>query len=157
MGTILFACVAICFLLFTCFLFLVGIILVRREQHFGRRACSAQGVIIDLKVRVRLKRKRGGGTRSSSSYHPVVQFQREDGLLAGQQVTCELPTGSYPPFYSVGTQIPILYDPSNPMLVQINTFRWRWLGLCVWFMLSLLSLLMGIGMLLSTVSRTLHP
>lgn len=157
MGMIFFAGVAIGFLLFTCFLFLVGIIQVRREQHFGRRACSAQGVIIDLKVRVRLKHKRGGGTRSSSMYHPVVQFQREDGLLAGQQVTCELPTGSYPPFCSGGTQIPVLYDPSNPKLVHINTFRWRWLGLCIWFILSLLSLLMGIGMLFSTVSWALHP
>jgi hypothetical protein len=90
-------------------------------------------------------------------YHPVIQFQREDGLLAGQHVMCELPTGSYPPFYSIGTQIPVLYDPSNPKLAQVNTFRWRWLGLCVWFILSLLSLLMGIGMLLSTVSRALHP
>lgn len=156
METILFVGAAICFLIFTCFLFVAGIIFVKRELHFGRRACSAQGVIIDLKERVHLKRKRGGGTRSSSMYHPVVQFQREDGLLAGQHVTGELPTGSYPPFYSVGTQIPVLYDPSNPKLVHINTFRWRWLGLCVWFLLSLLSLLMGIGMLFSTVSRVLH-
>jgi hypothetical protein len=153
----LFACGATCFFIFTCFLFIVGVILVRREQHFGRRACSAQAVIIDLKVRARLKRKRGGGTRRSFISHPVVQFQREDGLLAGQQVTCELPTGSYPPFYSVGTQIPVLYDPSNPQLVQINTFLWRWFGLCIWFLLSFLSLLMGIGMVLSTVSRAIHP
>jgi hypothetical protein len=157
MVTMLFTGVAICSLIFTCFLFIVGIILVRREQHFGKQACLAQAVIIDLHVRVRLKRKRGGGTRRSSTYHPVVQFQREDGLLAGQQVTCELPTGSYPPFYAVGTRIPVLYDPSNPKLVHINTFRWRWLGLCVWFILSFLSLLMGIGMLFSTVSRVLHP
>ncbi len=90
-------------------------------------------------------------------YHPVVQFQREDGLLAGQQVICELSTGSYPPFYSVGTQIPVLYDPCNPRLAQINTFRWRWLGLCVWFILSLLPVLLGIVVLFSTVSRALHP
>jgi len=156
MRTILFAGVAICFLIFTCFLFLVGIILVRRALRFGRRACSAQGAIIDLNVRVRLKRKRGGGTRSNPIYYPVVQFQREDGLLAGQHVTCELSAGSYPPFYSVGTQIPVLYDPSNPKLVQINTFRCRWAGLCIWFILSLLSLLMGIGMVFFTLSRVLH-
>ncbi len=137
MGTMLLAGVATCSLIFTCFLFIVGVILLRREQHFGRRACLAQAEIIDLNVRVRLKRKRGGGTRRSSIYHPVVRFQRGDGLLAGQQVTCELLTGSYPPFYAVGTQIPILYDPSNPKLVQINTFLWRWFGLCIWFILSL--------------------
>jgi hypothetical protein len=157
METILFVGAAICSLFFTCILFVAGIILVKRELHFGWRACSVQGVIIDLKERVHLKRKRGGGTRNSFRYYPVVRFQREDGLLAGQLVTCELPTGSFPPLYSVGTHIPILYDPSNPKLVQINTFRWRWLGLCVWFILSLLSFLMGIGMLFSTVSRALHP
>jgi hypothetical protein len=31
------------------------------------------------------------------------------------------------------------------------------LGLCIWFILSLLSLLMGIGMVFFTMSRVLHP
>jgi hypothetical protein len=80
-------------------------------------------------------------------FHPVIQFQRVDGLFAGQQVTCELSIGSYPPLDRAGKQVPLLYIPSNPQGAQINTFRWRWFGVCLLFLISLVGLLMAFGIL----------
>ena len=143
------------FLMIMCLLFVLGTIMVKRELRFGQRACSAQGVILALNERVSLRRGRRG-VRSSLIYYPVVRFRREDGLFAGQQVTCEAATGSFPPLYAVGTHLPLLYDPSHPELVHINTFRGRWLGLCLWCLISLTGIGMFTFMLVSTVSVALH-
>ena len=143
-------------LLVASFWLIPGFVLLRRELRFGRRACSAQAVIVNLKRRTCVRRGRRGGTGLSASVYPVVEFYREDAPFAGQRVTCELPIGWYPPLYAIGARLPVLYDPSDLKLVEFNTFRGRWLGICIWFALNLLLFLLGTGMLLFAVNRMFH-
>jgi len=148
-GIIFLAGISTCFLMiFTLCLFMVGIMIVRQQLQFGRQACSTTGVIVDFNVR-RVRRMGRGRSRMVVVFHPVIQFQRVDGLFAGQQMTCELSIGSYPPLDRVGKRVPLLYIPSNPQGAQINTFRWRWFGVCLWFLISLVGLLMAFGILSS--------
>jgi hypothetical protein len=51
-------------------------------------------------------------------YFPVLAFRTADG----EQMQAVSKTSGQPP---VGKQVPILYDPANPGVVEINTFMGR--------------------------------
>jgi len=56
------------------------------------------------------------------TYSPVFQFTTKDG--ATQTVTSN--SGSNPPGFEIGTQVPIRYEPSDPSAAAINTFWQTW-------------------------------
>lgn len=55
-------------------------------------------------------------------YTPVVEFKAN-----GQTYTFENDNASDSPDYQIGAEVPVLYDPSDPNVAQINTFSDRWL------------------------------
>lgn len=54
-------------------------------------------------------------------YSPVIEF-----IAGGQTYSFEGDNASSPPAYSVGEEVPVLYDPGNPGTAQINSFFERW-------------------------------
>ena len=54
-------------------------------------------------------------------YSPVIEF-----TARGQTYSFESDNASDPPAYSVGEEVPILYDPASPETAQINSFFERW-------------------------------
>ena len=54
-------------------------------------------------------------------YSPVIEF-----IAGGQTYSFESGNASDPPAYSVGEEVPVLYDPASPETAQINSFFERW-------------------------------
>jgi hypothetical protein len=57
------------------------------------------------------------------TYRPIILFTTREG----QQVRYDSIVASYPPRYSVGDKVRILYDPDRPELARINDFSDLWL------------------------------
>jgi hypothetical protein len=55
-------------------------------------------------------------------YSPVIEFKAN-----GQTYTFEGDNASYPPEYSVGEEVRVLYNPEDPSNAQINKASERWL------------------------------
>ncbi len=63
-------------------------------------------------------------------------------VLKGRQIQCESIVSRYPPRYSAGDKVRILYDPDRPEAARIRSFYY------LWFMPSLFS---GLGVVMTAV------
>jgi hypothetical protein len=93
-----------------------GMVYNRRLQ---RRGARTTGSIVD--VERRFDPSPGAGT----IYHPVLEFRTADGAqvrAVASEGSSALPT--------IGKQVPVLYDPGNPSVAEINTIigRGTWLA-----------------------------
>jgi hypothetical protein len=79
----------------------VGASLLQRTQAFVASALPATATVIEMEA------VRSGGTRSV--YRPHIQF-----IVSETSYTFVSGSGEYPPAYSVGDQVDILYNPANP-------------------------------------------
>ena len=105
-----------------------AVLAYRAQRRFLRRALQAIGVVQSLRAE-RLQR--------TTIYFPVIQFT----TAGGETVTAESKTSKSGLF--VGQKIPMLYDPSDPTNLEINSFWSRWV--LVWIAASFAVLLLGSG------------
>ncbi len=95
-----------------------GIIFIINTRSFIDTAVSAQGTVIDLKLRSSTDSK----GRSSSVYYPVVKFTPSNG----EPTTFESNSGSKPPAFKKGQQVEVLYHPQEPNSAMINSWLELW-------------------------------
>jgi hypothetical protein len=95
----------------------VGIYGIVSSRRLWRRGVRTTGSVVDLERRV------DPGAGPGVVYFPVLEFSTADG----EQMRAVSKTSGQPP---VGKQVPILYDPANPGVAEINTFMGRgtWLA-----------------------------
>ena len=68
-----------------------------------------------------------GWMRATAAKVDVVCIRRWIEFTAGGQTySFESDNASDPPVYSVGEELPVLYDPAGPETAQINSFFERW-------------------------------
>ena len=79
------------------------------------REQSAPGQVVDLVVR----RTRDSSTQEIKEYtYPVVEF-----AVPGQPLqTVQMSEGAWPPAYTIGDQVTVLYDPQQPRNARIKSF-----------------------------------
>jgi hypothetical protein len=75
---------------------------------------SAPGQVVDLVLR---RYQPDSSQDSREFYYPVVEFNLPDG--SRQHI--QLSEGSWPPAYSVGEPVTVLYDPGNPQEARIQS------------------------------------
>ena len=90
---------------------LVGLWLVISDRDFKRRAVRTQGTIVAL--RPQRSRNSGGVT-----YVPRLRFT----TAYGRQIEAETNVGTNPPIGPVGHVVNVLYDPTNPVKVRVDSF-----------------------------------
>lgn len=117
---LVFSAIGICLLIGDIFAY-------RYTAGFLETAGRAEGIVVDL---VSSSLGRGGGSRT---YAPVVRFSAPGGDF---EFTSSFAT--YPPSYSKGDSVEVLYDSSNPASAEINGF------FSLWFLVFILSLLGGV-------------
>ena len=81
----------------------------------ARREVSAPGRVVDLVERSSRDSKTGAVTVFS---YPVVEFTASNGQAQKVQTS----EGSYPPAYSAGDAVTVLYDPQQPREARIKSF-----------------------------------
>lgn len=107
-----------------------GLIVVVRTRRLSRNGVRTTGVVVGLAP--------GSSDESGRRImHPVVSF----ATVAGEAVTAQASLGSGSGGPRVGATVPVLYDPTRPTRIAIDTFAQRgtWLG---W-----IGLLIGLGLL----------
>ncbi|MEI8019425.1 MAG: DUF3592 domain-containing protein [Schlesneria sp.] len=92
--------------------FLVGVGLAIREYSFGKLAVSTTGSIVDLRI---------SDSGDGLNHYPVVEFKTNRGE------TIRFEGLSTSPLPVKGAMVPVLYSPTDPRNVRINTFVDRWL------------------------------
>lgn len=124
---------------------LVGIVLLtkavrhaQRTRAFLTSARESTGEVIALEETP----PQQPGADQDETYRPVVVFTAENG----QRVRFESMASSNPPRYSVGDQVPVLYDPERPSDARIRSFH------DLWFMPALLG---GLGLAFTVVGAGL--
>lgn len=75
---------------------------------------SAPGQVVDLVVR---RSQSDSNQESQDYYYPVVEFN----LPGGSRQHVQLSEGSWPPSYSVGESVTVLYDPGHPQDARIQS------------------------------------
>jgi hypothetical protein len=91
-----------------------GIFLVVYDRRFQRRGVRTTGSVVDL------ERHPVSGPNGVDTYSPVLEFRTADGA---QVRAVARVSDSVPP--AVGKQVPVLYDPSNPSVAEIDTIMGR--------------------------------
>jgi hypothetical protein len=96
----------------------VGIFGITYDRRLRRRGKRTTGSVVDLQY------EHDG---NSGGYNPVIEFRTADG----QQVRAVSSAAGDPPPARVGDKVPVLYDPANPSVVEIDTVMGRgtWLAL----------------------------
>ncbi|HEY9653679.1 MAG TPA: DUF3592 domain-containing protein [Coleofasciculaceae cyanobacterium] len=93
---------------------LVGALIVYRNTNiYLAEAAKAEGTVVKV-VR----------PPNNDVYYPVVQFTSQNG----QTIEFQSSVGSYPPSYSKGQKVEVLYRPTNPQDAQIRNFFSLWWG-----------------------------
>jgi hypothetical protein len=90
----------------------VGIFGIRYDQRLRKRGKRTTGSVVDLQYQHDM---------NSGTYRPVLEFRTADGAT----VRAEASEGGNPPPARVGDQVPVLYDPGNPSVAEIDTFMGR--------------------------------
>lgn len=85
-------------------------------------AVPAAGEVISMRGEDRHVRPENRG-EAEETFRPVVRFTTREG----RQVGYESITSSYPPRYSEGDVVRILYDPAMPERARIDDFADLWL------------------------------
>ncbi len=111
----------------------LGVYLGMERVDFLETALQADGEVIQLNER-----------RSDDSYvyYPVVSFILPD---TDRTLTFEHDSGSNPPSYSVGEQVPVLYDPDNPQQAIIDAGLLNYMGAGIASLLGVIFALVGIS------------
>jgi hypothetical protein len=112
----------------------VGIYGVVTNRRLWRRGVRTTGSVVDLERRVNPDPKVG------VVYFPVLAFRTSDG----EQMRAVSRTSGQPP---VGKEVPILYDPANPGVAEINTL----MGRATW--LPALAAAVGLALILYGIVR----
>jgi Protein of unknown function (DUF3592) len=97
----------------------VGIYGVVYNLRLRRRGVRTTGSIVDV------ERRFNPDPNVGTAYHPVLEFRTADGA----QVRAVASEGSGTP-PAIGKRVPVLYDPGNPSVAEINTIigRGTWLA-----------------------------
>lgn len=107
----------------------VGIALLGGACHYWRQTTALIGNAVATTGEVILMREEDRHVQPQhqgeieASYRPVVRFTTR----SGRQVHYESIVSSYPPRYSEGQQVRILYDPARPEWARIDDFADLWL------------------------------
>lgn len=109
-------------------------------SSFVDRAVETDGTIVELIL-----------SRSSDSraYYPVVVFQD----ASGREVEFQSNASSNPASYSLGTTVPVLYEPSAAEGARINSFFSLWGAAIIIGALGLVFTVVGGGMLVFGVLK----
>jgi hypothetical protein len=96
----------------------VGIYGVVYNRRLQRRGMRTTGTIVDV------ERRFDANPNVGTTYHPVLEFHTSDGA----QMRVVAAGGSGAP--TIGKRVPVLYDPGNPSVAEINTIMGRgtWLA-----------------------------
>jgi len=97
-------------LLLSPILLFLGFKLYNKNQRLLKRGLKAEAVIIKNTFKPSKQERRYGGT-----YHPVVRFLTDRNI----ETTHELTVG-YSTAKPEGTKVEVLYDPSDPSVVEVN-------------------------------------
>jgi hypothetical protein len=93
----------------------VAVLGALRRRRFLQRAVRTTGRVLRMEQVAAGKR--------SVRYRPVLTFQRRDGQVETFVTTLTLDK----PFYDVGQELPVCYDPENPAEAYIGKFWHLWL------------------------------
>ena len=89
----------------------IGVYLAVESRRFARGAATAQGVVVDVEVRRSRRFTRRHWRRSADVlFFPVVRFRPH----GGPETTVRSTTGTNPPLHREGSEVTVVYDPSNP-------------------------------------------
>lgn len=109
-------------------------------SKFVRHAAHASGQVVAL--------RKGTTHDDTVIYLPTFTFKTPSGQL----ITKESNIGSDPPDFSVGQQVPVLFDSGDPQTAKIATTGQLWLGPIIEGILA--SFFMVVGVLLLRFTRT---
>jgi len=87
-------------------------------QTFFQTAVATEGTVTEL---VRNTSRDSDGT--SYTYTPVFEFTVADGSTQ----TAKSSISTSHPAYSIGEEVTVYYDPTNPKKIKINSLMERWL------------------------------
>jgi hypothetical protein len=119
-------------------LLIASVLLYSSTSRFIANAASAQGKVIDL-----VRSRSNSGSSSESTYRPVVVFTSP----AGRHIEFTSGVGSNPPSHTVGEDVTVLYDPSNPNQARIKSFFSLWFGCVLVLALGVIFAGIGFGMI----------
>ena len=117
-------------ILFGALLVAVGVWFMIKGTPLQRRGARTTGRVVALQRDPDTVDPDGA---SVSSYSPVLEFR----TAGGEQVQAVARSGGNPAPARVGDDVRVLYDPADPSVADIETFRGGWL--------SLLAVLAGAG------------
>ncbi len=93
----------------------IAILPYQSTRHFLNESAKTTGTVIELRP------SRSGSTRT---YLPIVQFNSPDG----RTFTFAHSVSSYPPSFSEGQKVEVLYRKTNPQDAKIQGFFSLWIG-----------------------------
>ncbi len=106
-------------------------------SNFVEKSKSTTGTVLNL-----LQERDSEG---SILYKPFVSFQTENGEL----IEFASKTSSYPASYSIGENVSVLYDPSDPYNAQLNSFSSLWFGILIFFVVGISFMGAGLSMFIT--------
>lgn len=112
----------------------LAIYLLMDTRAFLDSAAKAQGTVLDFEV---------ARSSKSTSYYPIVAFRD----TRGERITFTSSTGSYPPAYSRGEAVTVLYAPTNPGDAQLDGLFSLWGGTLISGLFAVIFGGVGVGML----------
>ncbi|WP_433516645.1 DUF3592 domain-containing protein [Nonomuraea sp. CA-143628] len=95
----------------------VGMALAASTASFMASAQRTDGTVVAMTARNTTTRGSDGHTRRRMSWYPTVEFTVE-----GRRYSFRSSTGSNPPSYETGENVPVAYDPGNPSDARIASF-----------------------------------
>ena len=117
-----------------------GTFFYNRTKLFLETAIKTDGVVTEM---VAVQSSDGGNSQSA----PVYKFTAKDGT----ECTIRSSVSSYPPAFSVGQKIAVLYDPSNPQNAKIDGF------FNIWLVPFILAVMGGGGLLIGAAFTFMGP
>jgi hypothetical protein len=119
-----------------------ALFLFYRTIVFVNRATATTGTVIEHKVTVSSSNSNRGGSTTTTSYRPVVQFQTpQGGRVRFVSKTGDNSPGKRP----VGAEVPVLFNPNDPSDAEIHSFFDIWFGAIFLFVFG--SIWTGVGVL----------
>lgn len=116
---------------------LIALVLLAAQRTFMAKAIPATAEVTGFYE----SRSDEGGV----SYYPEFRFVTGDGRTWQARAAI----GANPPAYRIGEQIPIRYDPAEPMSASIDTPGARYLLTWIFFGIGILWLLIGVAPVLA--------
>ena len=90
----------------------IGVFIFYEDYTFLKKSQSATGIVVDLEYTLEVGRR---------VYYPIVNFTTEKN----ESITFRGRTGSTPPQYKIGDEVPVIYDPDNPYNARIySAYYW---------------------------------